>query len=95
MHNGEMHDFIPDFIVRIAVTNGDEPLNLVLETKGYDPLREIKEAAAHRWANAVTADGRFGRWLFRMANSVADVSYILDEAAGPGARVVAAPVASR
>jgi type III restriction enzyme len=80
MHNGEMHDFIPDFIVRLVPTNGNQPLNLILETKGFDPLRESKEAAAHRWVNAVNADGRLGRWAFRMANSVADVSYILDEA---------------
>lgn len=93
MHNGEMHDFIPDFIVRMAGNNGDEPLNLVLETKGYDPLREIKEAAAHRWANAVNADGRFGRWSFRMANNVADVSYILDEAAVEGVGTAPATVA--
>jgi type III restriction enzyme len=79
MYNGEMHDFIPDFIVRLGGANGDEPTNLVLETKGYDPLREVKEAAAERWVNAVNADGRFGRWRFRMANNVADVSYILDE----------------
>ena len=78
MHNGEMHDFILDFIVRLR---GEElePVNLVLKTKGYDPLREVKEAAAARWVNAVNADGRFGNWKFRMANSVADVSYILDE----------------
>ncbi len=78
MHNGEMHDFVPDFIVRLAAS-GTDPVNLILETKGYDPLREIKEAAAVRWTAAVNADGRFGQWRFRMANSVADVTYFLDE----------------
>jgi type III restriction enzyme len=84
MHNGEMHDFIPDFMIRMDA-GGEEPLNLVLETKGYDPLREIKEAAAHRWVNAVNADGRFGSWAFHMANSVDDVSYILNEVASGNA----------
>lgn len=79
MHNGEMHDFIPDFIVRLKPNDEEDSVHLVLETKGYDPLREVKDAAATRWANAVNADGRFGVWKFRMANSVADVSYILDE----------------
>ncbi|MBA3342833.1 MAG: hypothetical protein H0T48_13485 [Gemmatimonadaceae bacterium] len=79
MHNGEMHDFMPDFIVRVRATNGDGPTNLILETKGYDELREVKEAAALRWVDAVNADGRFGEWRFRMADNVADVSYILDE----------------
>ena len=64
----------------------------MLETKGYDPLREVKEAAAHRWANAVNADGRFGHWKFRMANSVADVSYILDEITAEGAAGISAGV---
>lgn len=73
----------PSFIIRSAVGDGGEFLNTILETKGYDPLREVKEAAAVRWANAVNADGRFGRWRFRMASSVADVSYILDEADAP------------
>ncbi|MEO8193138.1 MAG: type III restriction endonuclease subunit R, partial [Gemmatimonadales bacterium] len=81
MHNGEMHDFIPDFLVRLK-KNGAGPVHLILETKGYDPLREVKESAASRWVNAVNADGRFGVWKFRMANSVADVSYILDEGSG-------------
>jgi len=40
----------------------------------------VKEAAAVRWVDAVNADGRFGTWRFRMANNVADVSYILNEA---------------
>jgi type III restriction enzyme len=79
MYNGEMHDFVPDFIVRMKASEGSTPINLVLETKGYDPLREVKEAAALRWVNAVNADGSFGTWKFRMANSVADVSYILGE----------------
>jgi len=79
MHNGEMHDFVPDFIVRSVPGDGGQVSHTILETKGYDPLREIKEAAAVRWTSAVNADGRFGRWRFRMANSIADVSYILDE----------------
>lgn len=79
MHNGEMHDFIPDFIIRRSRTNESEPVNLILETKGYDPLQEVKAAAAERWVQAVNADGRFGQWVFRMAVNVADVSYILNE----------------
>ena len=78
MKNGEMHDFIPDFIVRLK-DDGSEPVTLVLETKGFlDPLHEEKGAAAQRWVNAVNADGRFGVWHFGMAKSVADVSHLLD-----------------
>jgi type III restriction enzyme len=88
LHNGQMHDFVADFLVRFE---GDESRHLVLETKGYDELAEVKEAAAQRWVDAVNADGRWGAWRFRMARSVADVSYILDEEANAvwGAQVVA------
>jgi hypothetical protein len=51
---------------------------LVLETKGFDELAEIKGAAAQRWVAAVNADGQFGTWRFAMARSVAAVRDILD-----------------
>jgi type III restriction enzyme len=74
LHNGQPHEFVPDFIVRLK---GDPPIHLVLETKGYDPLAEVKAAAAERWAKAVTAEGRYGEWRFRMARQPADVAYLL------------------
>jgi len=79
LHDGQMHDFIPDFIVRLRT--GEGTMNLILETKGYDPLDEVKEAAARRWVNAVNADGRWGRWDFAMARQMTDVGYLIGEAA--------------
>ncbi len=38
-HNGEPHEYIPDFIVRLKTS---DKLNLILEAKGYDPLRDKK-----------------------------------------------------
>lgn len=78
LFNGQPHDFLPDFIVRL---NAPGELYLVLETKGFDPLADVKSAAAQRWVAAVNADGRFGRWSFVMARSIEDVSYLLGEAA--------------
>ena len=60
---------------------GDGERYFVLETKGFDPLADVKAAAAHRWVRAVNADGRYGTWHFAMARSVSDVSYLLSEAA--------------
>ena len=74
MHNGEAHDFNPDFIVRLATA---PIMHLILETKGYDPLDEVKKAAAQRWVKAVNAEGSFGRWGFRMARNPNDVGQIL------------------
>jgi type III restriction enzyme len=53
LHNGQMHDYEPDFILRMKGGNGDVPLNVILETKGYDPLKYVKRQAAERWVAAV------------------------------------------
>lgn len=75
-HNGQPHDYLPDFIIRLVC---DPPMHLILETKGYDPLRDVKAAAAARWITAVNADGRYGRWAYRMADSVPVIGSLLDE----------------
>ncbi|HEX9051191.1 MAG TPA: hypothetical protein VF841_11725 [Anaeromyxobacter sp.] len=78
VHNGEDHDYVPDFIVRV-----DRPdrLNLVLETKGYDPLKEVKAAAAERWVNAVNAEGSKGRWAYRVVTHPSQVPTLLESVA--------------
>ena len=81
LHNGQPHDYIPDFIIRLK-TNQEVPCYLTLETKGYDPLEEVKRAAAERWMNAVNADGKYGRWQYALALKVADVDKLISEAAG-------------
>ncbi len=77
LHNGQMHDYVPDFIIRL---NADTQRHLILETKGFDPLKEVKKAAAERWAKAVNADGKFGNWAFRMADNPTEVPGILSAA---------------
>jgi type III restriction enzyme len=64
MHDSQSHDYIPDFIIRLK-TEREIPCYLILETKGYDPLKDIKRVAAERWVNAVNTDGRYGRWQYR------------------------------
>lgn len=70
LHNGQMHDYEPDFILRMK---GGAPLNVILETKGYDPLKDVKRQAAERWVSAVNADGRFGRWRYLVIDKAAEV----------------------
>jgi type III restriction enzyme len=70
-HNGQPHDYEPDFIIRLK---GADARYLILETKGYDPLAEIKEQAANRWTAAVNANGRNGTWRFKMVRRVGDVA---------------------
>jgi type III restriction enzyme len=78
LHNGQTHDDVPDFIVRLRT---DPPRHLVLETKGFDPLEEVKVAAARRWVAAVNADGRYGSWAYAITKRVADVDAALAQAA--------------
>ena len=73
---GFTHDYEPDFLICLA--SGQ---TLVLETKGFDPLAENKRVAAERWAAAVTAEGSYGTWTYRMARSVAEVTEVLDSLA--------------
>ena len=77
LHDGQPHDYIPDFIVRFNTPN---PEYLILETKGYDELEDVKRQATERWVSAVNADGKYGTWRYRIAKKMEDVSYLLMEA---------------
>lgn len=77
-HNGQVHDYLPDFIVRLASESSEF---LILETKGYDPLTDVKKAAAERWVAAVNSEGTFGRWLYAIAKKVDNVSQLIESAA--------------
>jgi type III restriction enzyme len=71
LHNGEPHDYRPDFIIRYK---GEAEKYLILETKGYDELAEVKAAAAQRWVAAVNAEGSYGHWAYAMVRKPTDVS---------------------
>jgi hypothetical protein len=77
LHNGQMHDYIPDFIVKLKTT---PEAHLILETKGFDPLGDVKREAAERWAAAVNADGTYGKWMYAVARKPEEVSKILSTA---------------
>lgn len=70
LHNGQMHDYVPDFIIRLATEN---ERYLIVETKGHDPLEDVKAAAANRWCGAVNAVGRHGSWSYVVAKNPAAV----------------------
>ncbi|MBM3778353.1 MAG: type III restriction endonuclease subunit R [Acidimicrobiia bacterium] len=75
LHNGQPHDYVPDFIVRL-VNHPDTCL--IVETKGFDDLAEVKAAAAERWVAAVNADGGMGTWRYAVARKVEEVRRLLD-----------------
>jgi hypothetical protein len=67
----------PTFVIRLA--GGGH--FLILETKGYDPLAEVKRQAGSRWINAVNAEGRHGLWQFAMVRRVGEVHDAIGAAA--------------
>jgi len=81
LHNGQAHDYVPDFIVRLKT---NPPRNLILETKGFDPLEDVKRAAAERRVAAVNADGTYGRREYAIANKMAEVNTIIETACSGG-----------
>jgi type III restriction enzyme len=76
VHNGQTHEYLPDFIIRLS--NGGDRF-LILETKGYDELENIKREAAARWVRAVNAEGSFGVWEYVVAKQVSEVSKLLSK----------------
>lgn len=78
LHNGQAHDYEPDFLIQLEAARQSY---LILETKGYDPLEEVKLAAAERWVAAVNADGNYGRWRYKVAKRVTDISQIISASA--------------
>ena len=79
LHNGQMHDYIPDFLIRLKT---EQPEYLILETKGYDLLKSVKRAAAERWVAAVNADGSYGHWQHALVTSMPDVRAAITDAMG-------------
>jgi type III restriction enzyme len=77
LHSGQVHDYVPDFIARLR---GEPGLHVILETKGFDPLEDVKAAAAQRWVAAVNADGTCGRWRYLLAKRVPDIPALLASA---------------
>src|SRR4029077_17366784 len=71
--------YIPDFVV--LVDDGrDDPLNLVLETKGYRGADAQLKAETMRtlWVPGVNNLGTFGRWSFEELTDVFEIEAVVD-----------------
>jgi type III restriction enzyme len=75
IHNGQPNNYIPDFVIRLKT---EPPIQLILETKGFDDLADVKAATAERWVAAVNADNRMGTWRYEIARNVERVRETLD-----------------
>jgi type III restriction enzyme len=68
--------YLPDFIVHVDDGNGpDDPLQVVVETKGYRGLdAQIKaETMKTQWVPGVNNLGTFGRWAFAEFTDVYEI----------------------
>jgi type III restriction enzyme len=80
LHNGQMHDYMPDFLICLQA---QPPRYLILETKGFDPIEEVKRAAAERWVAAVNSDGTYRHWHYAIAKKIPDIGDIIDDGVRP------------
>ena len=71
-------EYRPDFLVRL---NGGSDRYLILETKGFDRLGEVKRQAAERWVRAVNNDGRYGSWAYELVTDIGAVGETVTRAA--------------
>ena len=65
--NGEQHEYIPDFIVKIDDGHGrDDLLNLIIEVSGREKKDKKEKCATARelWVPAINQHGGYGRWAF-------------------------------
>ena len=82
MKEGEAHRYLPDFLVRLKVPEGEPPVTLVLEVKGFrghDAMLKA-ETMRNKWIPAVNRLGAYGRWGFAELRSVHDFGPELDAA---------------
>jgi len=66
-------DLNPPFNRCTSQVHASVDYHLILETKGFDPLEEIKKAAAERWIKTVNADGQYGHWQYAIARKPEEV----------------------
>lgn len=73
IHNGRIHKYYPDFLIRMA--SGDY---LVLEVKGENTDKDkTKRKYLQEWCQAVNEHGGFGRWHSAVSFNPVDLAGIL------------------
>jgi len=78
-YEGAMHNYIPDYIIRLRLDDTSEA-NLILEVKGFEDEQDrAKKAAAQRWIEAVNHHGGFGKWALRECRSPYTLPKILEK----------------
>ena len=88
VHQGRGHDYVPDFLLRLRRTDGEEfDRTLVVEISGaqkriHSPLSSDAKVAVARdtWCVAVNNHGGFGRWGYLEVTHMPTLKQTLDDA---------------
>ena len=74
-----VHRYVPDFIVKLDA--GGEPVNLVIEIKGYRDGDAVMKADTMKslWVPGVNNSERFGRWAFAEFTKVFEIEEAFGE----------------
>lgn len=67
-YEGTLHEYRPDYLIRLRGQDGKKTVMLVLEVKGQrTPQSDAKHDALREWVDAVNEDRRFGHWAWDVA----------------------------
>lgn len=67
-YEGTVHQYRPDYLIRLCGKNAKQTIMLVLEVKGQKtPQSDAKHDALREWIDAVNEDSRFGHWAWDVA----------------------------
>jgi type III restriction enzyme len=74
-YEGNSHDYIPDFVIRLAGSVAGKERYLIVEIKGgggnWQPNQvSAKSAAAMKWCSAVSNLSRYGEWHYEICHDV-------------------------
>jgi type III restriction enzyme len=84
VHQGRSHEYVPDFLVRLATRLEDVERTLIVEVSGSmkspGPTKAKAETARNQWCRAVNNWGEFGRWGYIEVHDPAQEWHLLDTA---------------
>ena len=84
VYEGRTHDYVPDFLVRLATEPDDVERTLIVEVSGGlkspGPTAVKADTARNLWCVAVNNGGEYGRWGFVEVSDPNQADILLDRA---------------
>ena len=84
VHEGRTHEYVPDFLVRLATEPDDVERTLIIEVSGSQkspgPTAAKADTARNQWCAAVNNWGEFGRWGYIEIGNPAGAAGLIDDA---------------